>query len=400
MCLDTFDKRNLLALNKVFGELSCVDQLRLYSCAFENRTLNRTAARGKPTSDCVISSEPKLMSRVCIGVKLHLQANTCLRELMFADLTLSPACWTVLAKGLQSAKNLTTLRLNCCKLTSSSKFHPGIEKLSPVLSQLTSLTTLDLAGNPLTSPSGYWIGRVISAHNNYRDMEMWATNLRGAEEVVLTGLDEVVLADCNITDKVWLEVIQFLTNDSWLSCIDLRNCSLSKEVLNETLALMETNHTLMVLDLRGMSHHPVRDRIYELCARNISESLPDDKTEMWYSRFRDVLVDGQTSIFKSQFLIVPKETRGSVNWGSRSLNSTKVKSLDLSRSNISTTVTATPKTPKAPIRASHSLKRVQRQSTCTCCPDCSSTKAELHKQVDALTRANAKLKTEIKKLRK
>jgi len=391
MNVDTFDKRNLLSLNKVFKELACVDQLRLYSTVFENKSLNRTASRGKPASDSIISAEPKLLARVCVGVKHHLRLNSCLRELMLAELNLSPACWSVLAKGLEEAKNLKILRLNSCRVNA-----PTIEKLAPALSRMNSLNTLDLAGNQLSSPAGYWLGRIISAHNNYRDMEMWASNLRGAEEVVLTGLDEVVLADCHIGDKVWQEILVFLTNDSWLSCIDLRNSTFSKEVMRETVELLSSNHTLLVLDLRGMPHSDLREQIYESCARNISECLLEEKTDLWFDRIKEVLSDEPDSIFKSKFLFVSRDSRdSSLNRTSKSLNSSKAKSLDLSRSNISTKVTATPKTPQAPVRANHSIKRTKTLNSCTCCVSCTRNKADLMRQVNELMQENMLLKARL-----
>jgi hypothetical protein len=121
MCVDTFDKRNLQSLNKVLKELSCVDQLRLFSVSFEFKSLNKASSRGKPTADTLISCEPKLTGRLILGVKMHLEANMCLRELMLVDLTLGTSSWASLAKGLQSALSLKVLRLNCCKLTPPSK---------------------------------------------------------------------------------------------------------------------------------------------------------------------------------------------------------------------------------------------------------------------------------------
>lgn len=228
-------------------------------------------------------------------------------------------------------------------------------------------------------------------------MQMWASNLRGAEDVVMTGLVEVVLADCKLADKVWQEIMLFLTNDSWLNCIDMRNSLLSEDVLRETVDMMTGNHSLLVLDLRGLPRSNLREKVYECCARNISESLPDPKTEEWYARFKEVLLDAQDNCYQTQFLLVPKETRDSLSRGSRSFNSTKGKSLDFTRSNLSTKVSSTPKTPKRPVRASHSLRRVTR-GDCTCCEQCSKEKTDLRRKVEALQLENKELCEEVRSL--
>lgn len=84
---------------------------------------------------------------------------------------------------------------------------------------------MDLSNNSLKNKCGFHLARIISNHGEVKDETVWAYALRNetpsANELV-TGLEELYLANNNITDKAIFKLIKALYNDIYLKMIDFR----------------------------------------------------------------------------------------------------------------------------------------------------------------------------------
>lgn len=82
---------------------------------------------------------------------------------------------------------------------------------------------------------------------------VWVANIRGerpSEEIQRKGLCEVNLESNQIHDRAVYDMIQFLKDDNWLQCLNLKRNCITEGGISQFIDLMKTNTSLIVLDLR------------------------------------------------------------------------------------------------------------------------------------------------------
>ena len=151
--------------------------------------------------------------------------------------------WSRVSLSLISTQ-IEKLSLTYCEISDKE-----LQVIHKNLGHMSRLSVLDLSHNSLSD--GYSIGRIISKHGERRDTLKWEGCLRGSVADFPLGLDELYLSHNSIGDHGWSKLMTFLTSDNWLRLIDCRNNQMTEASVQVTLAAIDINKSLLVMDLRG-----------------------------------------------------------------------------------------------------------------------------------------------------
>ena len=83
---------------------------------------------------------------------------------------------------------------------------------------------------------------------------MWMASLRSEqleEDLSKKGICEINLENNKFGDRAAVDMIEFLKDDQWTRCINLRDNELTSEGIRNFARLMKKNQTIISLDLRG-----------------------------------------------------------------------------------------------------------------------------------------------------
>ncbi|KAI8440590.1 hypothetical protein MSG28_001811 [Choristoneura fumiferana] len=120
---------------------------------------------------------------------------------------------------------------------------------------MPNILTLDLSGCELTPLGASYIADLLKYQKIHRYSENWVHTLRYRLPDLdqMAGLRRVSVCGNPLGDAGAAALLTVLADDLWIKAMDLQNCELTESTAQTVLQMMESNTTLVVLDLR---HNP------------------------------------------------------------------------------------------------------------------------------------------------
>ncbi|XP_031305778.1 centrosomal protein of 78 kDa isoform X2 [Camelus dromedarius] len=186
--------------------------------------------------------------QLCKALKCCLSASSALRNLELNGLVLRERDLTVLTKGLNKSATLVHLSLANCPIGDG-----GLEIICQGIKNSITLKTVNFTGCNLTWQGADHMAKILKYQTIRRHEETWAESLRYRRPDLdcMAGLRRITL-NCNtlIGDIGAGAFAESLSEDLWLRALDLQQCGLTNEGAKALLKALETNRTLVILDIR------------------------------------------------------------------------------------------------------------------------------------------------------
>ncbi|KAM8801454.1 centrosomal protein of 78 kDa isoform 2-T2 [Rhynchonycteris naso] len=186
--------------------------------------------------------------QLCKALKCCLSASNALKNLELNGIILRERDLTVLTKGLNKSATLVHLSLANCPIGDG-----GLEIVCQGIKNSITLKTVDFTGCNLTWQGADHMAKILKYQTMRRYEETWAESLRYRRPDLdcMAGLRRVTL-NCNtlIGDFGASAFAESLSEDLWLRALDLQQCGLTDEGAKTLLKALETNSTLVILDIR------------------------------------------------------------------------------------------------------------------------------------------------------
>ncbi|XP_062936866.1 centrosomal protein of 78 kDa isoform X2 [Cynocephalus volans] len=186
--------------------------------------------------------------QLCKALKGCLSISSVLRNLELNGLILRERDLTVLTKGLNKSASLVHLSLANCPIGDG-----GLEIICQGIKSSITLKTVNFTGCNLTWQGADHMAKILKYQTMRRYEETWAESLRYRRPDLdcMAGLRRVTL-NCNtlIGDLGARAFADAVSEDLWLRALDLQQCGLTSEGAKALLTALETNRTLVVLDIR------------------------------------------------------------------------------------------------------------------------------------------------------
>ncbi|NWV35929.1 CEP78 protein, partial [Grantiella picta] len=189
-----------------------------------------------------------LTGQLCKALKGCLSISDVLKNLELQGLHLRERDLTLLTKGLATASSLESVSLAHCPIGDG-----GLETVCQSIKNIATLTSVNFTACSLTWRGAEHIANVLKHQAMKRHGEAWAQSLRYRRPDLeyMTGLRRITL-NCNmlIGDRGASVFADCLGEDLWLKALDLQQCGISNEGAMSLLDALQTNTTLVVLDIR------------------------------------------------------------------------------------------------------------------------------------------------------
>ncbi|XP_014650194.1 PREDICTED: centrosomal protein of 78 kDa isoform X1 [Ceratotherium simum simum] len=186
--------------------------------------------------------------QLCKALKCCLSASSALKNLELNGLVLRERDLTILAKGLNKSATLVHLSLANCPIGDG-----GLEIICQGIKNSITLKTVNFTGCHLTWQGAEHMAKILKYQTMRRYEETWAESLRYRRPDLdcMAGLRRVTF-NCNtlIGDLGARAFAESLSEDLWLRALDLQQCGLTNEGAKALLKALETNRTLVILDIR------------------------------------------------------------------------------------------------------------------------------------------------------
>lgn len=186
--------------------------------------------------------------QLCKALKGCLSVSGVLRNLELNGLILRERDLTSLTKGLSKSASLVHLSLANCPVGDG-----GLEIICQGIKNSVTLKTVNFTGCNLTWQGASHMAKILKYQTMRRHEETWAESLRYRRPDLdcMAGLRRITL-NCNtlIGDQGASAFADSLSEDLWLRALDLQQCGLTSEGAKALLEALETNRTLVVLDIR------------------------------------------------------------------------------------------------------------------------------------------------------
>ncbi|XP_024108444.1 centrosomal protein of 78 kDa isoform X5 [Pongo abelii] len=186
--------------------------------------------------------------QLCKALKGCLSISSVLKNLELNGLILRERDLTLLAKGLNKSASLVHLSLANCPIGDG-----GLEIICQGIKSSITLKTVNFTGCNLTWQGADHMAKILKYQTMRRHEETWAESLRYRRPDLdcMAGLRRITL-NCNtlIGDLGASAFADSLSEDLWLRALDLQQCGLTNEGAKALLEALETNTTLVVLDIR------------------------------------------------------------------------------------------------------------------------------------------------------
>uniref|UniRef100_A0A8D2KA76 Centrosomal protein of 78 kDa n=1 Tax=Theropithecus gelada TaxID=9565 RepID=A0A8D2KA76_THEGE len=186
--------------------------------------------------------------QLCKALKGCLSISSVLKNLELNGLILRERDLTILAKGLNKSTSLVHLSLANCPVGDG-----GLEIICQGIKSSITLKTVNFTGCNLTWQGADHMAKILKYQTMRRHEETWAESLRYRRPDLdcMAGLRRITL-NCNtlIGDLGASAFADSLSEDLWLRALDLQQCGLTNEGAKALLEALETNTTLVVLDIR------------------------------------------------------------------------------------------------------------------------------------------------------
>ncbi|KGL86311.1 Centrosomal protein of 78 kDa, partial [Charadrius vociferus] len=189
-----------------------------------------------------------LTGQLCKAVKGCLSISDVLKNLELQGLLLRERDLILLTKGLATASSLESVSLAHCPIGDR-----GLETICQSVKNSATIRYVDFTGCSLTWRGAEHIANVLKHQAMKRHGEAWAESLRyrRPELDYMTGLRRITF-NCNmlVGDRGASAFADCLGEDLWLKALDLQQCGISSEGARSLLHALQTNTTLVVLDIR------------------------------------------------------------------------------------------------------------------------------------------------------
>ncbi|KAF6327088.1 centrosomal protein 78 [Rhinolophus ferrumequinum] len=186
--------------------------------------------------------------QLCKALKCCLSASSALKNLELNGLVLRERDLTILTKGLNKSAALMHLSLANCPIGDG-----GLEIICQGIKNSVTLKTVNFTGCNLTWQGADHMAKILKYQTMRRHEETWAESLRYRRPDLdcMAGLRRITL-NCNtlIGDFGAGAFAESLSEDLWLRALDLQQCGLTNEGAKSLLKALETNRTLVILDIR------------------------------------------------------------------------------------------------------------------------------------------------------
>jgi Leucine-rich repeat (LRR) protein len=241
--IDEITSETISILPKLLAKVSLIS-FKLWSIHFEKTEYTRLGIRkSRIRKDAKFNSDSAvLLSRLFYNLSTPLKTSS-IQSCCLFGLRLSSKTWSRLSSSFSSMMT-ETLVLSYCEISDKD-----LQVICKNLGLMKRLKVLDLSHNKISD--GYTLGRIISKQGERRDTLKWEGGLRGSVADFPAGLDEIYLAFNSIADHGWSKLMTFIASDNWLRLVDCKSNLISLESVKTTIAALEINKALLVLDLRG-----------------------------------------------------------------------------------------------------------------------------------------------------
>ncbi|XP_021236659.1 centrosomal protein of 78 kDa isoform X1 [Numida meleagris] len=188
-----------------------------------------------------------LTGQLCKAVKGCLSVSDVLKNLELQGLLLRERDIILLTKGLATTSSLESISLAHCPIGDG-----GLEICQSVKNSAT-IRYVNFTGCSLTWRGAEHMANVLKHQAMKRHGEAWAESLRYRRPDLdyMTGLRRITF-NCNmlVGDGGASAFADCLGEDLWLKALDLQQCGISNEGARSLLDALQTNSTLVVLDIR------------------------------------------------------------------------------------------------------------------------------------------------------
>ncbi|XP_074668590.1 centrosomal protein of 78 kDa isoform X3 [Strix aluco] len=206
-----------------------------------------------------------LTGQLCKAVKGCLSMSDVLKNIELQGLLLRERDLILLTKGLATASSLESVSLAHCPIGDG-----GLQTICQSVKNSTTIRCVNFTGCSLTWRGAEHISNVLKHQAMKRHGEAWAESLRYRRPDLdyMTGLRRITF-NCNmlVGDRGASAFADSLGEDLWLKALDLQQCGISNEGARSLLDALQTNTTLVVLDIRK---NPLIDH---LMMKNIIERV-------------------------------------------------------------------------------------------------------------------------------
>ncbi|NXM46634.1 CEP78 protein, partial [Gymnorhina tibicen] len=209
-----------------------------------------------------------LTGQLCKAVRGCLSISDVLKNLELQGLLLRERDLALLTKGLASASSLESVSLAHCPIGDG-----GLETICQSIKNTATIRFVNFTACSLTWRGAEHIANVLKHQAIRRHGEAWAESLRYRRPDLeyMTGLRRITL-NCNmlIGDRGASAFADCLGEDLWLKALDLQQCGISNEGARSLLDALQTNTTLVVLDIRKnpLIGHVLMKNIIERVLKN------------------------------------------------------------------------------------------------------------------------------------
>ncbi|PKU43638.1 centrosomal protein of 78 kda [Limosa lapponica baueri] len=189
-----------------------------------------------------------LTGQLCKAVKGCLSISDVLKNLELQGLLLRERDLILLTKGLATAASLESVSLAHCPIGDG-----GLETICQSVKNSATIRYVNFTGCSLTWRGAEHVANVLKHQAMKRHGEAWAESLRYRRPDLdyMTGLRRITF-NCNmlVGDRGASAFADCLAEDLWLKALDLQQCGISSEGARSLLDALQTNTTLVVLDIR------------------------------------------------------------------------------------------------------------------------------------------------------
>ncbi|XP_069736269.1 centrosomal protein of 78 kDa isoform X2 [Phaenicophaeus curvirostris] len=189
-----------------------------------------------------------LTGQLCKAIKGCLSISDVLKKLELQGLLLRERDLVLLTKGLATASSLESFSLAHCPIGDG-----GLETVCQSVKNSATIRYVNFTGCNLTWRGAEHISNVLKHQAMKRHGEAWAESLRYRRPDLdyMAGLRRITF-NCNmlVGDGGANAFADCLGEDLWLKALDLQQCGISNEGARSLLDALQTNTTLVVLDIR------------------------------------------------------------------------------------------------------------------------------------------------------
>ncbi|NWT92376.1 CEP78 protein, partial [Urocynchramus pylzowi] len=213
-----------------------------------------------------------LTGQLCKAVKGCLSISDALKHLELQGLLLRERDLALLTKGLATASSLESVSLAYCPIGDG-----GLETICQSIKNTATIRFVNFTACSLTWRGAEHIANLLKHQAIRRHGEAWAESLRYRRPDLeyMPGLRRITL-NCNmlVGDRGASAFADCLGEDLWLKALDLQQCGISNEGARSLLDALQTNTTLVVLDVRKnpLIGHVLMKKIIERVLKNGSSA--------------------------------------------------------------------------------------------------------------------------------